>query len=90
MADQKKPPSDEEFFGIANNLIVEEASDFLEKRMAGLDAWVQAREAHGQRADLRSLIESMMRGQEMRGPVITSLAAAMWKLREMEQANAEQ
>lgn len=81
-------PSDEEFFDIATNLVEEEADDLLNKRLALVEKWARVREARGQRADFLSLHEQMLREPSPRGPVITALAAALWRLREQEKADA--
>lgn len=80
----------EEFFGIANELISDEANDFLAKRLKKVDQWVAYRKLRNQPADLRSLIDQLMREPEQRAMVLVAYAAALWKIREMEGKNEDQ
>lgn len=80
---------DEAFFEIANQLVVDEANEYLDDRLKRVEAWVKHRTSQNQPADLRSLIEQIMREPNDRGPVIVALSAALWRIREMEKADAE-
>lgn len=73
----------DKFFEIANNLVADEANNYLDKRLRVVDAWVAEREAHGEPADLRSMIDQMLREHHERGPALVALSAALWRLREM-------
>lgn len=90
MAEEKKPPPDDEFFDIANFLISDEVNEFLDKRLKLVDKWVALREARGERADLRALVDQFMREPSHKGPIVALLAAALWRIREMESADADQ
>lgn len=79
----------DEFFAIANEMAAQEANDYLDRRMAAMEHWVQQREAAGEPADLRSLVMQVMGEPNQRGPVIVALCTAMWRLRERN-ANADQ
>ena len=78
-------PNDREFFSIANNMVEDQAQDYLDKRLAQLDLWVQQREASGAPADLRSLIDQVMNEPNLRGPVIVALCTALWRLRSIKE-----
>lgn len=78
-----------EFFDIAGNLVESEANSFLDARLEALRRWERAQSAVGDRADLRTLIEKMMREPAHRGPAVILLATAMWRLKGMENANAK-
>ncbi|QFP96890.1 hypothetical protein SEA_PRINGAR_26 [Mycobacterium phage Pringar] len=82
---------DDEFQRIANAITAEEAFDLLDRKLEELRWWTERREARGDYADLRTLITTMiMSPNQERGTVIACLAAALWRLREMEEkANAE-
>ena len=73
---------DREFFSIAANLVQDEAYDYLDQRLAQVEMWAKDRERRGLPADLRSLIDQVMREPNERGPVIVALCAALWRLRE--------
>lgn len=79
----------DEFDEIANNLVASEANEYLDKRLAAVEWWVIDRKANNQPADLRSLIDQVMREPNDRSPVIVAFCAAMWRLREMGEANAD-
>lgn len=79
----------DEFDAIANNLIASEANDYLDKRLAAVERWVHQRTARGEPADLRCLIAQVMAEPNDRGPVIVSLCAALWRIREMREANVD-
>lgn len=79
----------DEFDEIANSLVADEANNYLDKRLLALDKWVTEREASGQPADLRSLINKVMHEPNDRGPVIVALCAAMWRVREYQRGNHE-
>lgn len=72
----------DDFDEIANNLVAQEANDYLDKRLEAVDTWVAEREANGERADLRCLIDQIMREPNARGPCLVALGAALWRLRE--------
>ena len=72
-----------EFFAIANDLAAQEANEHLDKQMKVVNEWVAYREAHGQPADLRSLIIQVLQEDNERIPVIVSLCTALWRLREI-------
>lgn len=74
----------DEFDEIANNLVTDEALDYLDQRLRAVDVWAAEREANGQPADLRSLIDQVMHEPNARGPCIVALCAALWKVREYE------
>lgn len=74
--------ADDQFYDIANNLVAQEANDYLDKRLRAVDEWVAEREANGERADLRSLIDQIMHEPNQRGPCLVALGAALWRLRE--------
>jgi hypothetical protein len=80
---------DKAFYDIANNLVRDEAYDYLRKRLDQVERWVQFRESRGEPADLRSLIDQIMQEPNERGSVIVALGAALWRIREMEKANAD-
>lgn len=80
---------DKAFYDIANGLVRDEAYDYLRKRLDQVERWVEFRESRGEPADLRSLIDQIMREPNERGPVIVALGAALWRIREMEKANAD-
>lgn len=77
----------DEFDAIANNLVVTEAYDYLDKRLQAVDEWVTDREINHQPADLRSLIDKVMQEPNNRGPVIVALCAALWQVRECRKGN---
>lgn len=79
-----------EFFDIAGEIAASEANNYLDRRLAQLDRWVIHRGQAGAPADLRSLINQVMQEPNERGPVIVALCTALWRLREMEKANADQ
>lgn len=78
-----------EFFAIANELVDDEANDYLDKRLEAVREWIAQRKSAGEPADLRSLINHVMYEPNSRGPVIVALCTAMWRLLEKEQANAD-
>lgn len=80
---------DEEFFDIANALVAEEANEYLDGRLKKVASWLEHREEVGKPADLRSLIEQLIQEPNERSAVIVSLAAALWRIREMEKAGAQ-
>ena len=80
---------DKAFYELANSLVQDEAYDYLRKRLEQVELWVRDREQRGQPADLRSLIDQIMREPNERGPVIVALGAALWRIREMEKADAD-
>lgn len=75
-----------EFFAIADDLVSEQANDYLDSRLEILDQWIQARLAAGMTADLRSFMDQLMREPNQRGPVIVTLSTALWRLRELKEA----
>jgi hypothetical protein len=77
-----------QFFDIANAEVSAEANKLLDKHLARVDQWCVVRAAHNDPADLRSLIEQIMQEPNHRAPVIVTLAAALWRLRE-ERTNAQ-
>lgn len=89
MADQKKPPIDTEFFAIANTMVADEANEYLNKRLKLMEKWIAYQEAHGERADLRALIDQLGLENTARGPTIVCLAAALWRIRELEKQHEQ-
>ncbi len=77
MADEKAI-----FEDIANGLVSDEANDYLDKRLVAVDQWVQYQQERGHPATLRAFIDKLMQEPNERGPVIITLATALWRLRE--------
>lgn len=82
MPDDTNEDVNERFFAIANDLAAQEANEYLDSRLSIIDEWVRRREATGQPADLRSLIQQVLMEPNSRGPVIVTMCAALWRLRE--------
>lgn len=74
--------TDDEFFGIANELVGEEVNDLLEKQLARVMEWRQMRQHDGEPANLMDLIKQVHREKNKRGPILAAYCAAMWRLLE--------
>ena len=87
-----QPPDDieAEFAGIANELVSQQANDYLDHQIRAVHQWMHYREFIGQPADLRSLIDHIHQENTNRAPVIISLATALWRLKDIEERDAGQ
>lgn len=72
----------DEFSEIANNLVSQEANDYLDQQLSQVDLWVEYQESVGEPADLRNLMDKIHHENSKRGPLIIALSAALWRLRE--------
>lgn len=79
--------SEKEFLDIVSHLAADEANDFLDKRLILVDKWMEIQAENGARIDLQAFIQKLLSEDSQRGPTVVCLAAALWRLKEMERAN---
>ena len=71
---------DDEFYSITNELVATEASDLLDKQLERVVLWRESMIKFGERADVIDLIRQMHSEPSLKGPVVATLAIAMWRL----------
>lgn len=76
--------TDAEFFGIANEMVSDEANEVLDRHLKRTAKWLKMRRDEGESAELRDLIMKVLSEPSKRKQVVTVYATALWRLLEME------
>lgn len=74
--------TDEQFRGIANDMMSDEANNLLNEQLDRVVEWRRRQREAGKPDDLMALIRQVHQEPNKRGPVLAAYAAAMWRLLE--------
>lgn len=80
--------TDQAFWDIANEVIVEETNDLLNKQLDSIVAWREQAKADGDPHDLsavrRQIRDEIRRDPRRLGPVMDAFVGALWRLLEQD------